>query len=143
MTIFSASIVSWQRPNSSQNPREALIATGTKLDSNKRVERGEPNMAELSAKGSVAHDLRQRSAANSVARRWGESIGLTALVGLGYFLAARLSIGLVLKPEGVAVFWPAAGISSGVLIALGCRRARWPVAAGVTIATIAIHELTA
>jgi hypothetical protein len=51
-------------------------------------------MAELSAKGSVAHDLRQRSAANSVARRWGESIGLAALVGLGYFLAARLSIGL-------------------------------------------------
>ena len=100
-------------------------------------------MAELSAKGSVAHDLRQRSAANSVARRWGESIGLAALVGLGYFLAARLSIGLVLKPEGVAVFWPAAGISSGVLIALGCRRARWPVAAGVTLATIAIHELTA
>ena len=100
-------------------------------------------MAELSAKGSVAHDLRQRSAANSVARRWGESIGLAALVGLGYFLAARLSIGLVLKPEGVAVFWPAAGISSGVLIALGCRRARWPVAAEVTLATIAIHELTA
>lgn len=100
-------------------------------------------MAESSAKGSVAHDLRQRSAANSPARRWGESIGLAALVGLGYFLAARLSIGLVLKPEGVAVFWPAAGISSGVLIALGSRRARWPVAAGVTLATIAIHALTA
>jgi signal transduction histidine kinase len=99
-------------------------------------------MAELSAKGSVAHDLHQRSA-NSLARRWGESIALAALVGLGYFLAARLSIGLVLKPEGVAVFWPAAGISSGVLIALGSRRARWPVAAGVTLATIAIHQLTA
>ena len=100
-------------------------------------------MAELSAKGSVTHDQHQRSAADRLARRWGENIVLTALVGLGYFLAARLSIGLVLKPEGVAVFWPAAGISSGVLIALGSRRARWPVAAGVTLATIAIHELTA
>ncbi|MBV9629624.1 MAG: MASE1 domain-containing protein [Xanthobacteraceae bacterium] len=100
-------------------------------------------MAELSAKGSVAHDQHQRSAADRLARRWGENIVLAALVGLGYFLAARLSIGLVLKPEGVAVFWPAAGISSGVLIALGSRRARWPVAAGVTLATIAIHQLTA
>src|SRR5262249_46325623 len=40
--------------------------------------------------------------------------------------------------EGVAVFWPAAGISSGVLIALG-RWARWPIAAGVTAATIVVH----
>jgi signal transduction histidine kinase len=107
------------------------------------VERGEPNMAELSAKGSVAQGLHQRSAANSLVRQWGESIALAALVGLAYFLAARLSIGLVLKPEGVAVFWPAAGISSGILIALGSRRARWPVAAGVILATIAIHQLTA
>jgi signal transduction histidine kinase len=42
------------------------------------------------------------------------------------------------KPEGVAVFWPAAGISSGLLIALG-PRARWPVLAGVTLATVATH----
>ena len=69
-------------------------------------------------------------------------VGLAALVGLAYFLAARLSVALVLKPEGVAVFWPAAGISSGVLIALG-PRARWPVAAGVTLATIVIHVLIA
>jgi signal transduction histidine kinase len=112
-------------------------------DSNQSVEWGKPSMAELSAKESVAQGLRQRSAADHLARRWGESIALAALVGLAYFLAARLSIGLVLKPEGVAVFWPAAGISSGALIALGSRRARWPVAAGVTLATIAIHQLTA
>ena len=74
------------------------------------------------------------------AHRW-DSIGLAAAVGLAYFLAARLSVGLVLKPEGVAVFWPAAGISSGILIALGSARARWPVAVGVTVATIAIHQL--
>ena len=72
-------------------------------------------------------------------RRWLNTIGLAVAVGLVYFLAARLSVGLLL-PEGVAVFWPAAGVSSGVLIALG-PRARWPVAAGVTAATVAIHQL--
>jgi signal transduction histidine kinase len=84
----------------------------------------------------------QRSAADALARRWARSVGLAAAVGLAYFLAARLSVGLVLKPEGVAVFWPAAGISTGVLIALG-PRSRWPVAAGVTIATVVIHLLIA
>src|SRR5580704_8499539 len=84
----------------------------------------------------------QRSAADALARRWARSVGLAAAVGVAYFLAARLSVGLVLKPEGVAVFWPAAGISSGVLIALG-PRSRWPVAAGVTVATIVIHQLIA
>ena len=84
----------------------------------------------------------QRFAADALARRWARSVGLAAAVGVAYFLAARLSVGLVLKPEGVAVFWPAAGISSGVLIALG-PRSRWPVAAGVTVATIVIHQLIA
>jgi signal transduction histidine kinase len=38
----------------------------------------------------------------------------------------------------MAVFWPAAGLSSGLLIALG-PRARWPVSAGVMVATVATH----
>jgi signal transduction histidine kinase len=92
--------------------------------------------------GPLAHGQRRRFAANHRAWRWAGTIGLTAAVGLAYFLAARLSVDLVLKPEGVAVFWPAAGISSGVLIALG-PQARWPVAAGVTVATIVIHQLIA
>jgi hypothetical protein len=83
---------------------------------------GRPSMAELSAKGAVAHGQSQRPAADELARRWGESIGLAAAVGIGYFVAARLGVGLVLKPAGVAVFWPAAGISAGVLIALGLPR---------------------
>jgi signal transduction histidine kinase len=86
------------------------------------------------------HHQRQRSAADDLARRWVNSIGLAVAVGLAYFLAARLSVGLLLPPEGVAVFWPAAGISSGVLIALG-PRARWPVVAAVTTATVVIHQL--
>ena len=75
---------------------------------------------------------------DSLSQRWVGSIGLSAAVGLAYFLTAKFSVGLVLEPAGVAVFWPAAGISSGLLIALG-PRGRWPVLAGVMLATIATH----
>src|SRR5215510_8856707 len=62
------------------------------------------------------------------AREWlPASIGLAAAIGVAYFLAARLSLLLQTEPDGVAVFWPAAGVSSGILIALG-RDTRWPVA---------------
>jgi len=68
-------------------------------------------------------------------RQWARSIGLAAAVGIVYFLAARLSLLLLTKLDGVAVFWPASGVASGVLIALG-PRARLPVAAGAMAATI-------
>jgi signal transduction histidine kinase len=67
--------------------------------------------------------------------RWADSIGLAVAVGIVYFIAARLSLALLTKPEGVAVFWPAAGVSAGVLIALGFG-ARWPVVFGTMAATI-------
>jgi signal transduction histidine kinase len=70
--------------------------------------------------------------------RWGVAITLAVVVGIVYFLAARLSLALLTKPEGVAVFWPAAGVSAGVLIALGSR-ARWPVVVGTMAATIAAN----
>jgi len=57
---------------------------------------------------------------------------------LTYFLAALLSYGLALTSEGLAVFWTASGISSGLLIALGSR-ARWPVISGVIVAVVADH----
>jgi len=60
---------------------------------------------------------------------------LAAAVGCGYFLAARLSLGLLLQPDGVAVFWPAAGISSGILIALG-PQVRLPVTVAVFASTL-------
>src|SRR5215469_5112226 len=63
------------------------------------------------------------------------AIGLAIALGTAYFLAAHLSLALLAEPDGVAVFWPAAGVSSGVLIALG-RAARLPVASGVMVATI-------
>jgi PAS domain S-box-containing protein len=62
-------------------------------------------------------------------------IGIAITVGVFYFLAARLGLALLTKPEGVAVFWPASGIAVGALIVLG-RRARVPVAAGVMLATV-------
>jgi signal transduction histidine kinase len=66
--------------------------------------------------------------------KWIGLIGLTVAVGVAYFLAARLSLALLAKPDGVAVFWPAAGVSAGVLIALGSR-AQWPVIVGTMAAT--------
>jgi PAS domain S-box-containing protein len=67
--------------------------------------------------------------------RWSGSITLAAAVSIAYFLSARLSLVLLTQPDGVAVFWPAAGVASGVLIALG-PGARWPVAIGTMIATV-------
>ena len=61
----------------------------------------------------------QRSADVSPTRRSVDPTGLAVAVGIGYFLAARLSLFLLAKPDGVAVFWPAAGISSGIRIAFG------------------------
>ena len=86
----------------------------------------------------LARDKRKRSRAKDVSYLWVRGIGLAAAVGLGYFLAADLSVRLILEPEGVAVFWPAAGISSGILIALG-PQARWSVLAGVIVATSVTH----
>jgi len=68
---------------------------------------------------------------------WIFTASLAVAVGVAYFLAARLSLAL-LTPDGVAVFWPAAGVSAGVLIALG-PKARLSVITGVVAATIAAN----
>ena len=73
-------------------------------------------------------------------RRWLEAGALAVAVGIAYFLSARLSLALLTKPDGVAVFWPASGVAAGVLIALG-PSARWPVAAGAMVATIVANLL--
>src|ERR1700758_2792215 len=64
----------------------------------------------------------------------------TIAVALAYFLAARLSLALLAKPDGVAVFWPAAGVASGILIGVGSA-ARWPVVGGVVTATLVANLL--
>jgi two-component sensor histidine kinase/integral membrane sensor domain MASE1 len=68
------------------------------------------------------------------------AFGLAVAVCIAYFFAAQLSLRLLANPGGVAVFWPAAGVSSGVLIAIG-PAARWPVAVGTMVATL-IANLT-
>jgi signal transduction histidine kinase len=92
--------------------------------------------------GPLARGQRQGTLASNLTRRWAAGIGLAATVGLVYFLAALLSYGLALQSEGLAVFWPASGISSGFLIALGSR-ARWPVVSGVVVAVLADHLIMA
>ena len=64
----------------------------------------------------------------------------TLVVAVAYFLAARLSLALLAKPDGVAVFWPAAGLASGILIGVGSA-ARWPVVVGVMAATLVANLL--
>jgi PAS domain S-box-containing protein len=61
-------------------------------------------------------------------------------VAIVFFLAARLSLALLDKTDGIAVFWPAAGVASGFLVALG-PTARWPVVIGVVAATFAANLL--
>jgi PAS domain S-box-containing protein len=68
------------------------------------------------------------------------SVGLAAGVAATYFLVARVGLALVVKPEGVAVFWPAAGLSAGLVMILG-RQAWLPIAIGVAAATIAANLL--
>ena len=76
----------------------------------------------------------RRSDAADPAWRWTYLSWLAVAVGGVYILSAKLSLSL-LTPDGVAVFWPAAGVAAGALIAFG-PRARWAVVAGTMIATI-------
>src|SRR3954447_368827 len=61
-------------------------------------------------------------------------------VAIGFFLAARLSLALLDRSDGVAVFWPAAGVATGVLVAFG-PVVRWPVIIGVVAATLVANLL--
>ena len=66
---------------------------------------------------------------------WAVSIA----VAIGFFLAACLGLALLDK-AGVAVFWPAAGVASGVMVAFG-PTVRWPVIIGVIVGTVAANLL--
>src|SRR5262249_42640852 len=77
----------------------------------------------------------QFTAARHTRRSWIGLVTLTIAIGVAYFLVAHFSLLLVAK-VGAVIVWPAAGISAGVLIALG-RDARWPVAVATGTATIA------
>ena len=66
---------------------------------------------------------------------WVGATCLFVMVGVAYFLTARLSLALLTVPDAVAAFWPAAGVAAGTMLALG-PAARMPVAAAVATATI-------
>src|SRR5262245_51638968 len=68
-------------------------------------------------------------------KSWGQAIGLTVVTAVAYFLTARTGL-TVLKPEGVALMWPALGLAVGGLIALG-PEARAPMATGICLGIIA------
>ncbi len=72
-----------------------------------------------------------------VGQSWLGVVKIAVATGVAYFLAGRLGLALRAEP-GVAVFWPAAGIAIGVLIALG-PSVRLPVAAAVVVATTACN----
>ena len=69
-----------------------------------------------------------------VGQSWRGVVKLAVGIGVAYFLAGRLGLALRADP-GIAVFWPAAGIAVGALLALG-PSARLPIAAAVVVATI-------
>lgn len=64
---------------------------------------------------------------------------ISIIVAIAFFLAACLGLALLDK-AGVAVFWPAAGVASGVMVAFGAA-VRWPVIIGVVAATFAANLL--
>ena len=72
---------------------------------------------------------------------WFDFAGLGIAVGVAYFLAAHHSLAQLTKPDCVAVFWPAAGIAAGALIALG-PKAHLPVTLAVLIASAAAGFLS-
>ena len=63
----------------------------------------------VAAKTSTTADL---------ATRWMSSLWVAVVVCCVYMLSAKMSLAL-LTPDGVAVFWPAAGVAAGTLIAIG------------------------
>jgi PAS domain S-box-containing protein len=73
---------------------------------------------------------------DNLCQSWPGRIGIAVAIGVAYFAAARFGLAFRAKPGGVAVFWPAAGVAIGALVALG-PNARLPIAAAVVVATIA------
>src|SRR5262245_11927545 len=85
----------------------------------------------------IAQRLREQILRHIFTERasWGHAIALAVATAVAYFLVARIGLTL-LKPEGVAVMWPALGLAVGGLIALGSD-ARAPVATGICVGIIA------
>jgi len=109
-------------------PRNQLGAPGPKYSAG--VRRG------TSLANSIKFDRYLVTAAGK-ASTW-MTIGAAVAIALLYFLAARLGLALLAQPSDVAVFWPASGVATGILVAAG-RRAGVAFVAGVLVGTIAAN----
>jgi integral membrane sensor domain MASE1 len=78
-------------------------------------------------------DQSQPLHADKSARWWTQNAVLAAAVGIAFFGAAKLGLGLPSSSGFVAVFWPAMGFGVGMLIGLG-PNARWPLISAITVA---------
>src|SRR5499427_2574646 len=83
----------------------------------------------------------RRRLASATNGGWASALGWAGVIGTAYFLASRLGLSLLVPPSDVAVFWPAAGIGAGILIAFG-RRAFAPFAIAVMVGTVAANLLS-
>ena len=70
----------------------------------------------------------------------GKLLLATVVFGLLYFTTAVYSLTLMAPPTGLALFWPAAGLASGLLIACG-RAFATAVVAGTLAATLVANLL--
>lgn len=66
--------------------------------------------------------------------RWRNDIARLALVGLAYYLGARLGLGLSLVERNVTPLWPPTGIALAAFLLLG--RSTWPA---VALAALAVN----
>lgn len=82
----------------------------------------------------------RRSEAAELIGRWAGYVALATAVGVAYFLVGQFTmLGAVFEDKST-LFWPAAGISSGLLIVLG-PRSRWPAFAGILVAEAAASQV--
>jgi signal transduction histidine kinase len=87
-------------------------------------------------------DENQRPGITELARLWAGDAALAAAVGTIYLAVAQVTaLGMAFQPDKSALFWPPAGISSGVLIVLGPRR-RWAAVAGIAAAEAVAAQLS-
>src|SRR5919204_3559659 len=62
------------------------------------------------------------------------------LIGLAYFISARIGVTLLIQPQNIASFWPPSGLLVGALLISPTQN--WPFTlAAVTAATMAVNLL--
>jgi PAS domain S-box-containing protein len=90
----------------------------------------------LRIRGAIHYVERYLVLPNSTGSSWIATLGAAGSIAVAYFLAARLGLALRPLPAHMAVFWPATGIATGILIIAG-RRAGLAVVLGVMAGSVA------